>query len=103
MYYSQNQKRIFSKSFLFATTLLGSVFSMAQSKYSEIYNSTEFINQGLKLFENKKDEKAIFKYDKVGRPDMDYLKAQNEKAYSLFKLKKKEEWGAMLEKFRVSG
>lgn len=82
---------------------MGSVFSMAQSKYSEIYNSTEFINQGVKLFENEKYEESIFQYDKVARPDMDYLKAQYEKAYSLFMLKKYEELEAMLEKFRVSG
>src|SRR5690606_498670 len=102
MSYSQNQRRIFSKSFLFATTLLGSVFSTAQSKYSEIYNSTEFINQGVELFENEKYEESILQYDKVPKSDIDYLKAQYEKAYSLFTLKKYDELEAMLEKFRVS-
>lgn len=91
------------QSLLITTTLLGSFYVNAQNKFDEIYDSDVFIEEGVKLFDAGKYAESIVEYDKVAKTDIDYFKAQYEKAYSLFTLEKNEELEKMMKAMHQSG
>lgn len=98
-----NQKLNWSKYILYSSFILGTIVIKAQSHYSEVYNSREIIEKGVEFFGEEKFEDAISQYDKVTRTDIDYLRAQYEKAYSLFAMEKYDELETLLKKFKDSG
>lgn len=84
-------KMVSPKPVLITATLLTSIFANAQSPFTEIYDSEEFIAKGVGLFDKEKYNEALAQFDKVSKTDIQYLHAQYEKAYTLFSLQNYEE------------
>lgn len=88
------------KSLFISLTLLVTATLTAQTDYSAVYNSKEFIKNGVKLYEEQKYDAAIKEYNKVDLLDPEYGTAQYEIAMALSALEKKDELKAHFEKLQ---
>src|SRR5690606_32063978 len=66
-------------------------------------DSDEIIAKGVELYASEKYSEAIKEYDKILKPDTDYLKAQYEKILALSALDKKAELEELFQKLYASG
>jgi len=74
----------------------------AQKNFSEIYNSETFLENGVKLHDEKKYQESILEFEKIAKTDPNYLKSQYEILFSLGAFEKKEEQRALFEKLYQS-
>lgn len=70
----------------------------AQKNYAEIYDSNKFIEDGIKLYDDRNYDAAIAEFEKIYKTDPNYLKAQYEKIMCLSALKKTNEQKKLMEK-----
>lgn len=92
-----------SQNLLFSILLLSSFYVKAQLDFSEVYNSSAFIDKGVELFDQEHYAEAIKEYDKVAKSDIFYLQAIYEKAYTLYTIDEYEELETLLNSLEASG
>lgn len=88
---------------LFSLFLLPFSGLAQEEKYSQIYDSDQIINKGIELHQAQRYAEALQQYDKILRPDSDYLRAQYEKLLTLSEQGNKEEVLQILEKLYRQG
>lgn len=87
-----------TKSLFFLFILFQTFHVAAQKNYAEIYNSSSFLENGIKLYDEGKYSDALVEFEKILKPDPNYLKAQYEKIMCLRALEKTDEQKQLLEK-----
>jgi len=101
--FKRTPRSLKNKITLFAFIVLPFTTFSQTEKYSHIYDSDEIISKGVELYQSEKYSEAIKEYDKILKPDSDYLKAQYEKILALSALEKEEELQQLFEKLYSNG